>query len=60
LVTVRFYIDPTTSQPHGYGHDVVEQEVENVLARPREDRPARDGSRIALGRTEAGRFLRVI
>jgi hypothetical protein len=60
LVTVRFYIDPTTSRPHVYGHDVVEQEVEDVLARPIEDRPGRDGSRIALGQTEAGRFLRVI
>lgn len=25
-----------------------------------EDRPGRDGSRIALGQTEAGRYLRVI
>ena len=60
MVTVRFYIDPTTSQPHIYGHDVVESEVEDVLARPMEDRAGRDGSRIALGQTEAGRYLRVI
>jgi hypothetical protein len=59
-VTLRFYIDPTTSQPHIYGHDVVESEVEDVLARPMEDRAGRDGSRIALGQTEAGRYLRVI
>ena len=59
-MTVRFYIDPTTNQPHIYGHDVVEQEVEDVLARPMEDRSGRDGSRIALGQTEAGRYLRVI
>jgi hypothetical protein len=35
-------------------------EVEEVLERPGEDRPGREGSRVALGQTEAGRFLRVI
>jgi hypothetical protein len=59
-VTVRFYIDPATGQLHIYGHSVVEKEVEDVLARPMEDRGGRDGSRIALGQTEAGRYLRVI
>ncbi len=59
-MTVRFYIDPATGQPHIYGHSVVEEEVEDVLARPMEDRAGRDGSRIALGQTEAGRYLRVI
>ena len=59
-MTVRFYIDPATDQPHIYGHAVLEDEVEDVLARPMEDRAGRDGSRIALGQTEAGRHLRVI
>ena len=59
-MTVRFYIDPATDQPHIYGHSVAEEEVEEVLARPIEDRAGRDGSRIALGQTEAGRYLRVI
>ena len=59
-MTVRFYIDPTTSQPHIFGHDVGESEVEDVLARPMEDRAGRDGSRIALGQTEAGRYLQVV
>ena len=59
-MTVRFYIDPATDQPHIYDHSVVEEEVEDVLARPMEDRAGRDGSRIALGQTEAGRYLRVI
>jgi hypothetical protein len=36
-VTVRFYIDPATEQPHIYGHSVLEEEVEDVLARPMED-----------------------
>lgn len=59
-MTVRFYINPATKQPHIYDHDVDEQEVEDVLARPMEDRAGHDGSRIALGQTEAGRYLRVI
>jgi len=59
-VTARFYIDPATDQPHIYGHSVVEEEVEDVLERPMEDRAGRDGSRIAIGQTEAGRYLRVI
>ena len=59
-MTVRFYIDPATDQPHIYGHSVAEEEVEDVLTRPMEDRAGRDGSRIALGQTEAGRYLRVI
>ena len=59
-MTVRFYIDPATDHPHICGHAVVEEEVEEVLARPMEDRAGRDGSRIALGQKEAGRYLRVI
>ena len=59
-MTVRFYIDPATDQPHIYDHSVAEEEVEDVLARPMEDRAGRDGSRIALCQTEAGRYLRVI
>jgi len=39
---------------------VTEVEVEDVLARPIEDRPGSEGSRIALGQTEAGRYLRVV
>ena len=59
-MTVRFYLDPATDQPHIYGQSVVEEEVEDDLARPMEDRAGRDGSRMALGQTEAGRYLRVI
>ena len=57
---IRYYIDPETERPHIYGHGVTEQEVEEVLGRPMEDRPGREGSRVALGRTQAGRYLRVI
>jgi hypothetical protein len=59
-VKVRFFTDDSTAQPHIYGHDVDEQDVEDVLTRPMEDRAGRDGSRVALGQTEAGRYLRVI
>lgn len=60
FVQVRFCIDPGTGQPHIYGHDVTEDEVEAVLERPMEDRPGQEGSRVALGQTQAGRYLRVI
>lgn len=56
----RFYIDRETGLPHIYDHSVDEQEVEDVLISPGEDRPGRDGSRVALGQTSAGRYLRII
>jgi hypothetical protein len=59
-VVVRYFVDPASGQPHIYQHDVAETEVEDVLARPMEDRPGRDDSRIAIGQTAAGRYLRVI
>lgn len=57
---VRYYIDPVTDEPHIYKHKVAESEVEEVLACPGEDRVGSDGSRVAIGRTLAGRLLRVI
>lgn len=57
---VRYYINPVTGQPHIYDHGVSEAEVEWILARPGEDGPSSDGSRQAIGQTEAGRYLRVI
>ena len=57
---VRYYIDPETDEPHIYRHRLTEQDVEAVLRRPIEDRPGRDGARVALGRTPAGSYLRVI
>jgi len=59
-VNIRFYVDRETGLPHIYDHDVSEAEVEQVMERPVEDRPGTHGSRIAIGRTEAGRPLRVI
>lgn len=57
---IRFYLDPDTGQPHIHNHNVREVEVEQVLRHPGEDRPGAKGSRVALGQTEAGRYLRVI
>ncbi|MEO8369721.1 MAG: DUF4258 domain-containing protein [Candidatus Solibacter sp.] len=37
-----------------------EEEVIEVLEKPGEDRAGREGSRIALGQTIGGRYLRVI
>ena len=59
-MSLRFYIDPKTDAPHIYNHDVDESEVESILQNPGEDRPGREGSRIAIGQTRGGRYLRVI
>lgn len=59
-MNTRFYIDPETGEPHIYRHSVSENEVEDVLARPLEDRPGKEGSRVAIGQTRGGRYLRVI
>ena len=56
----RFYIDPETRLPHIYNHKEREDEVEDVLRKPGEDRPGKENSRIAIGQTEAGRYPRVI
>lgn len=57
---IRFYINPESGQPHIFGHNVTESEVEDILARSLEDRAGSGGSRVALGQTRAGRYLRVI
>jgi hypothetical protein len=57
---LRFYIDPETGEPHIFNHDVEEDEAREVLENAGEDRPGRQGSRVAIGRTEDGRYLRVI
>jgi hypothetical protein len=59
-VKIRYYVDRETGQPHIYKHDVVEQEVEEVLRRPAESRAGSEGSRIAIGPTAGGRILRVV
>ena len=56
----RFYIDPTSGLQHIYNHSVNEDEVEQALSNRGEDRPGSKDSRIAIGQTDAGRYLRVI
>jgi hypothetical protein len=57
---IRLYVDPETGLPHVYKHGINEDEVQDVLTHPGEDRPAKEGSRVAMGQTSAGRYLRVI
>jgi len=57
---VRFYLDRETGEPHIHRHAVTEDEVQEVLVRPLEDRPGSEGSRVAVGQTRGGRYLRVI
>jgi hypothetical protein len=60
VVDIRFYIDPESGGPHIHRHGVLEDEAAAVLERPHEDRPGKEGSRVAVGHTRAGRWLRVI
>jgi len=57
---IRFHIDPETGQPHIFQHGVTEEEVREVLRSPGEDRPGEEDSRVAIGQTGAGRYLKVI
>jgi hypothetical protein len=59
-MSIRFYIDPETGMPHIHNHQVFEDEVEDILRRPGEDRPGRDNSRVAIGQTRDGRYLKVV
>ena len=57
---LRFFLDSSTGQPHIFKHGVDENEVEDVLEAPGEDRAGRDGSRVAIGQTSSGRYLRIV
>ena len=59
-MVIRYYVDPDTSLPHIHSHGVHEDEVEDVLRKSGEERPGTEGSRVALGQTRAGPYLRVI
>jgi hypothetical protein len=47
-------------EPHIFKHGVTEQEVADILKYPVEDRPGTRHSRVAIGQTNAGRYLKVI
>ena len=57
---IRYYFEEETGLAHIRDHGVTEEEVEDVLRRPGDDRPAKDGARMALGQTRAGRYLKVV
>lgn len=57
---IRYHIDPSTGLPHIYRHNVAEHEVEDILRKPSQDIRGRDDSRIAIGQTSGGRYIRVI
>ena len=59
-MNLRFYLDPTTGQPHIHNYGVNEAEVVGVLEAPGEDWPGREGSRVAIGQAGSGRYLRVV
>jgi hypothetical protein len=56
---LRFYLDPS-GEPHIYGHNVTEAEVEQVLAAPLETIRGKGTSRVVIGQTRSGRYLKVI
>ena len=57
---IRFYIDKETNLPHIYNHNIKEYEVIEILNKPGEDRPGKEDSRVAIGKTENGRYLKVV
>ena len=57
---IRYHINPTTGLPHIHDHFVSENEVEDILCRPLQDIRGRDDSRVAIGQTGEGRYLKVI
>lgn len=59
-MNIRFYDDPVTRLPHIYNHEVSESEVEEIFYNPHDDYSGSENSRIAVGQTNAGRYLKVV
>ena len=57
---IRFNIDPDLNEPHIWAHGIMEDEVRQVLRRPGQDLPGSRNSRIRIGQTAAGRYIKVI
>ena len=63
---IRFFIDPETDVPHIYNHNVAVEEVEELFRNyhitegDRGSVSPGQSSRIAVGRTNTGRFLKVV
>ena len=56
---IRFYLD-AAGHPHIHRHGVTEAEVTDVLESALEDGAGAEGARVAIGRAQAGRVLKVI
>lgn len=60
-LNLRWNLDSVTELPHFYEkHGVHPEEVEEVLARPAENRKGSEGSMVAIGATSTGLVLKVI
>jgi hypothetical protein len=57
---IRFHIDPDTAEPHIAGHGIATWEAIDVLLRQDMDYNGREGTRVAIGQTRNGRYLKVI
>lgn len=57
---IRFYLNPETGELYIHGHAVVESEVAEAFANVLEDGGGEGGARVAIGRTDAGRYIRII
>jgi hypothetical protein len=57
---VHFYINRATGEPHVEDHGVEAWEAIDVLKNADMDYNGRNGTRVAVGQTQNGRFLRVI
>jgi len=57
---LRFWKDPETGLAHIYEHGVTEEEVRQVLSRPRLHLRGEGNSRSIMGQTSAGRHLKVV
>jgi hypothetical protein len=57
---IHFYVDSATGWPHIHNHDISEDGVREILLEPGEDRAGCDVSRVAIGQSSSGRYIRVI
>jgi hypothetical protein len=60
VVELRFWKDPETGLPHIYEHGVTEEEVRQVLSRPRLNLRSGGNSRSIMGPASNGRCLKVV
>jgi uncharacterized DUF497 family protein len=59
-MNVTFFTDSDTGEPHIFNHGVTEAEVRQILAHPGVILKGRKTSRLALGQTVDGRYLKIV